>query len=75
MISHYNYSHLSTVGFVNLRWATEGFRGDAIDKAILSLIATIYLGSAAWYVKTGDSGTAAVLTPVGLMQIVGALKA
>jgi hypothetical protein len=63
------------VGFINLRWATDGFKGDRIDMAILSLIATTYLGSAAWYVKTGDPATAVVLTPMGLLQIVGALKA
>jgi hypothetical protein len=62
------------MGLINYRWATEGFRGDGIDKAILSLILTLYFGSAAWYVKTGDSGTAAVLTPIGLMQIFAALR-
>jgi hypothetical protein len=66
---------LVVVGFINLRWAADGFKGDTIDMAILSLIATTYLGSAAWYVKTGDTGTAVVLTPVGLLQILGALNA
>jgi hypothetical protein len=70
-----NFSYFLVIGFVNFRWATDGFKGDGIDMAILSLIATIYLGSAAWYVKTGDTATAAVLTPVGLLQILAALKA
>jgi hypothetical protein len=62
-------------GLINYRWATDGFRGDGIDKTIVALIATVCFGSAGWYVKTGDPGTAIVLTPLGLAQIVAALRA
>ncbi|KAF2430924.1 hypothetical protein EJ08DRAFT_696871 [Tothia fuscella] len=66
---------LTIMGLVNLRWAQDGFKADLIDNGILSLITTICLGSAAWYVKTGDNATAAVLTPMGILQVFAALNA
>ncbi|OCK81981.1 hypothetical protein K432DRAFT_325124 [Lepidopterella palustris CBS 459.81] len=62
---------LAIMGLINYRWANEGFK-NTFDIAIASLISVLCFGFGGYYAKTGDKGTAGILSVVGLLQVAGA---